>query len=147
MVLPLISVSRLAYNASSRWDRVVAQLAQAGDVQSVEKTISREGFSFEPFRRAAQVTKALLMQFKEQLGTTPLVLMLVDDAVPYSTVFQDISRSLGAPLVIPTRTTPLDPSHRLADGTHLNGEGNKLLGRLFLSLGAEMQALPPRSRK
>jgi hypothetical protein len=121
---------------------VVAQRARSGEFHSVEFNIQREGFSFEPFREAIHVTQILLDLFKQEMGSTSLVLMLVDDIEPYSTALKDVSRKLDIPLVIPARAAPLSPSDRLPDGTHLNEKGNEHVGRAFIELASKRGSLP-----
>jgi lysophospholipase L1-like esterase len=139
---PLVSISRFAYRTSTRWEASMAEQARAGKAPSVEFEIQKRGFSFEPFRRGARVTRTLLKRFKQENGTTPLVFMLVDDIEPYSTVLKDAAQKLEIPLIIPPRVVPLGPTERLPDGTHLNAKGNQLLGRTFLELASEKGSLP-----
>jgi lysophospholipase L1-like esterase len=142
LFLPLVSVSRIAYRASTRWDSFVADKVRAGRLRSVEQDIQGQGFAFTPFRKAVGVTHILLERFKQEAGAAQLVFMLVEDAEPYSTALRDIARKLNVPLLIPTRESPLGPSDRLADGTHLNSRGNEILGRAFVKLLSERGLLP-----
>ncbi len=137
LVLPLVSISRLAYRTSTRWDGLIAVQAHDGHFHSIETDIARRGFSFEPFRSGVQVTHTLLDHFKKEVGASSLILMLVDDIEPYSAALTSLARKLSVPLLIPSRIAPMGREDRLPDGTHLNALGNERLGRAFITLALE----------
>lgn len=141
LLFPVVSISRFAYRKSVHWDSLMADQAHSGKAPSVEFDIQKRGYSFEPFRNAARVTHTLLERFKHENGSTPLLLVLVDDVEPYVNAFKDIARKLKIPLLIPPRARPFQPGDRLPDGTHLNATGNQILGSTLIELALQRNLL------
>jgi hypothetical protein len=120
----------------------MAERARSGKAPSVEFDIQRKGYAFEPFQHATRVTHTLLRRFKRENGTTPLLLVLVDDIEPYAGALRDIARKLKIPFFIPPRTRPLGPEERLPDGAHLNARGNQIFGSTFVELAVQRNLIP-----
>lgn len=132
LLYPIISFSRLAYRYNNKWDNRLAQLAQKEQIDTVENSIKKLGYNYQPFRDALQVTDNLFSEFKITLNGLKVIAVLVDDYEPYTSAFRDITRRHKIPLIIPFHDRVIPNSYRLSDGTHLNEDGNKLFGDLFI---------------
>ncbi len=133
IIAPIISVSRLGYRFNNMWDKKVSEWAAERKIESVEFRIQKSGFSDPLFRNAVGVTDELLGKIKEVAGKTKLVLMLIDDIEPYTAALRGIARKYELPIIIPPRINPIPADGRLADGTHLNEDGNKIIGETFVA--------------
>ncbi len=139
VLAPLISYSQLAYMLNNRWDLMTVQWASEGKIDSIEYRIQKTGYGDPLFRAASLATERLLEKFKAAAGTTPVVLMLVDDSEPYTGALRDIAGRVGLPIVVPQRLSPVASSGKLEDGAHLNEEGNRIVGQTFVRVAQERQ--------
>ena len=139
ILFPLISISRLAYRYNNKWDETLANWAKDHKIDSVEFKVQSSGFKFPLFREAVTVTDRIIYQIKETSKTSPLLFMLIDDIEPYTAAFKTIAQKHEIPLLIPSRISPIPDNGRLADGSHLNELGNKLIGDTFVDLARKEQ--------
>lgn len=132
ILLPLVGNSRVAERYNNVWDNMVGEKARQGKIVSVEQEILKRGLDLPEFKEGVAVTKALIEKIRERAGSVPLVMLLVDDLEPQTTVYKEIAKDLGLPLVTPSQLRTIPSSGRQADGVHLNEEGNKILGDSFV---------------
>lgn len=128
----LISISRFAYKYNNRWDAKLANWANERKIDSIEFSISKEGFSNPVFSEALKVSNTLFSSLKEAAAGRKLVFMLVDHIEPYTAAIKGIAKRLGIPLLIPTHDYPIPQSEKLEDGAHLAEAGNATLGKMFV---------------
>ena len=93
-----VSRTRLGYWMLSRWDLLQPALF-GGSVKGVEYEVERLGFQHPGFRRAVEVTDALMAKVRGRAGPIPIVAFSCDDRWPYSDALRDISARNGVAFV------------------------------------------------
>jgi lysophospholipase L1-like esterase len=129
------SYSWFLHRQAVRYEMKMAEKARAGELNTIENDIQREGYASPFFRDGVRDTSKVLSMLKEEVGEKPLVFLLIDDVEPYTRALRDIARELNVPILLPLRGVRIPREHTLSDGAHLNEEGNASVGRRMIELG------------
>ena len=132
-IYPLVAYSRFFDRYNTKWENLMAKWASQGKINSIEFEIEKKGLKLPGFRQAAKVTGRIMARMKALLGDTPMVLMLVNDAKPYTKIYKRIAKKNHMPLIIPEKHTEIASAARLQDGAHLNILGNRLIGETLIN--------------
>ena len=133
LIFPLISYSRFAYKYNVRWEAMSERAVKEGRISTIEDKIKLQGFSLPEFHAAVSVTHQLLSNFKVLSANYNLLLVVVDDAIPYSKAIEASAQKLGINIVFPTRGNRIIPDSEKIDGAHFNTQGNKTFAEYLLA--------------
>jgi lysophospholipase L1-like esterase len=116
-------------------ERALASFAKRGVLRTVEADIAAQGVRFDGFRRAVETTRRIVAKMKRRAGNIPIVAFPVDEIEPYLGEFDRLFRAESIEFIsdVPKAIAAQEArgSNLRIDGSHWNGEGHRVCGRLL----------------